>query len=68
MLSILNFLSGKKTYIVSGCALVVIGLWMFGAIETDAAEKALTALGVGGMITLRAAIAKANASTPPANG
>lgn len=59
MLDILKFLSGKKTYIVSVLALGVIALWLFGVIEQEAAEKMLTALGVSGMITLRAAIAKA---------
>lgn len=63
MLNILNFLSGKKTYIVSGCALVVIACWMFGVIEQDTAEKALVALGFGGAITLRAAITKAAAQS-----
>lgn len=58
MLGMLSFLSGKKTYIVSGGALVVIGLWLFGVIDQEAAEQMLTTLGVSGMITLRAAIAK----------
>lgn len=63
MLNMLNFLSGKKTYIASGCALIVIALWIYGAIETDTAEKALVALGFGGAITLRAAITKAAAQS-----
>lgn len=55
----LNFLSGKKTYLVSGAGLVVVGLWMFGVIGTDIAAQGLTALGFGGAIALRSAIAKA---------
>lgn len=58
MLDLIKFLSGRKTYIVSALALVVVGLWMFGLIDQDAAEKMLATLGVSGVITLRAAIAK----------
>lgn len=58
MLGMLNFLSGKKTYIVSALGLGVIGGWMFGLIDQEAAEMMLTTLGVSGMITLRAAVAK----------
>ncbi|BFU90140.1 MAG: hypothetical protein NTAFB01_13270 [Nitrospira sp.] len=58
MLGVLSFLSGKKTYIVSALALGVIGLWLFGVIDQEAAEKMLTTLGVSGIITLRAAVTK----------
>jgi hypothetical protein len=54
----LEFLSGKKTYIVSGLGLVVCGLWMVSVIDDATATKALTALGFGGAITLRAAVTK----------
>lgn len=59
--AILNFLSGKKTYLMSGLALVVMGLWLFGVIDQAVAEKALVALGFGGAISLRAAVAKSEA-------
>jgi len=55
----LSFLSGKKTYLVSGAGLVVVGLWMFGVLSADIAAQALTALGFGGAIALRSAISKA---------
>ncbi|MBI2882860.1 MAG: hypothetical protein HYY11_02970 [Candidatus Methylomirabilis oxyfera] len=54
----LNFLSGKKTYLVSGAGLVVVGLWLFGVIGTDIATQAMAALGFGGAIALRSAISK----------
>lgn len=59
--AILNFLSGKKTYLMSALGLVVIGLWLFGVIDQAIAEKALVALGFGGAISLRAAVAKSEA-------
>lgn len=59
--TMLNFLSGKKTYFVSGLGLLVLGLWIFGVIDQAIAEKALAALGFGGAITLRSAVAKSEA-------
>lgn len=59
--ALLNFLSGKKTYLMSALGLVVIGLWLFGVIDQAIAEKALVALGFGGAISLRAAVAKSEA-------
>lgn len=59
--SVMNFLSGKKTYLMSGAGLLVIGLWIFGVIDQAIAEKALVALGFGGAITLRSAVAKSEA-------
>lgn len=63
MSQILEFLSGKKTYLMSGLGLVVVGLWIFGLIDDQIAGKALTALGFGGVITLRAATATQQAQT-----
>ena len=59
--TILNFLSGKKTYLLSGIALIVVGFWMYGLINDEIAMKALIALGFGTQITLRSAAAKAEA-------
>lgn len=59
--SILTLLSGKKTYLMSACGLVVIGLWMFGLIDDLIATKALVILGFGTQISLRAATAKSEA-------
>lgn len=73
MEAILNFLNGKKTYLTCALALIVIALWMGGLLEPGTAEQALIALGFGGAITLRAAIAKAQAAqqagqaSPPTN-
>jgi hypothetical protein len=58
MKGILEFLSGKKTYILAAGALAVIACWMGGLIGDDIANQALVALGFGTVITLRAAITK----------
>lgn len=63
MSQILEFLSGKKTYLMSGLGLVVVGLWIFGLIDDQIAGKALTALGFGGVITLRHATQMQQAQT-----
>lgn len=63
MNQIMEFLSGKKTYIVSAMGLIVVGLWIFGVIDEAMAGKALTALGFGSAITLRAATAVQQAQT-----
>lgn len=63
MNQIVEFLSGKKTYLVSAMGLVVVGLWIYGVIDDALAGKALTALGFGGAITLRAATAVQQAQT-----
>lgn len=59
--AMLTFLSGKKTYFMSGLGLLVIALWIFGVIDEVIAGKALAALGFGGAITLRSAVAKSEA-------
>lgn len=59
--TVLNFLSGKKTYFVNALGLLVLGLWIFQVIDTDIAIKALVALGLGGQISLRSAVAKSEA-------
>ena len=66
MNSVLSFLNGKKTYIVVLLGLVVIGASMLGVIDTETANSALVALGLGGAVTLRAAIAKAQAAAEQA--
>lgn len=63
MNKILEMLAGKKTYIVSAMGLIVVGLWIFGAIDDAMAGKALTALGFGGVITLRHATQAQQAQT-----
>lgn len=59
--TILNLLSGKKTYLLSALALMTVGLWMYGVIDDAIAMRALVALGFGTQVTLRAATAKSEA-------
>jgi len=59
----IGMLAGKKTYLLGGLGLIVVGLWIFGVIDEQLAGKALTALGFGGVITLRAATATQQAQT-----
>ncbi|HNP80147.1 MAG TPA: hypothetical protein PKN47_01690 [Nitrospira sp.] len=60
---IISFLQGKRTYLISGCGLLVVAAWIFGVIDEVVASKALAALGFGGVITLRAATATQQAQT-----
>ena len=53
-----EFLSGKKTYIMTGLGTIVLGLWMFGVITTEQANYAVAALGFGSIASLRAGFAK----------
>lgn len=55
---ILEMLSGKKTYLLGTAGTIVIGLWMFGMIDTETAEQVLGFLGFGAAVALRAGIAK----------
>lgn len=54
MLSFLSFLQGKKTYIVSIIALVVIGAHLFGFIDVNTANNILAFLFPTGLMTLKA--------------
>jgi hypothetical protein len=63
MNTFLEALAGKKTYFISGLGLIVVGLWIFGVIDEQVAGKALTALGFGGVITLRHATQVQQAQT-----
>ena len=56
MNKIIEFLKGKKTYIQSGIALVVIALWMGGYIDEVTAAPILAMLGFGSAISLKAGI------------
>lgn len=60
---LVEWLAGRKTYLMGGLGLVVVGLWIFGVIDDQVASKALTALGFGGVISLRAATATQQAQT-----
>lgn len=50
----IEFLQGKKTYILGCVGLVVIGLYYFGYIPAEVANPILAAVGFGGLITLKA--------------
>lgn len=61
MQAMIDFLSGKKTYLTIGCALLVLLAGMQGWIDPESANKALEALGLGAIVAVRAAIAKQQA-------
>ena len=54
----MEWLSGKKTYILTGCGIVVVGLWMFGVIDQQVADYCLAALWLGSIAALRAGVTK----------
>ena len=54
----MEWLAGKKTYIVSGLGLIVCGLYVFGVIDDKTAEMLGGLLGFTGIATLRAGVAK----------
>lgn len=55
-MKILNFLNGKKTYIVAGLGAVVFVAFNLGYIDVDTANQLYTMLGITGTITMRSAI------------
>ena len=58
MKKILNYLQGKKTYIVGLAIAVVVALNHLAVIDAQTGNIILGLLGAGGLITLRAAVAK----------
>jgi hypothetical protein len=54
----IDYLKGKKTYFLAVLGILTVGAWKVGAMDAEMASQILTALGFGGMITLRAGIAK----------
>jgi hypothetical protein len=52
----LELLRGRKTYILSGIGLLVLGANMLGFVDQESTVAILSLLGVGGLATLRAAI------------
>jgi hypothetical protein len=55
----MNALSGKKTYLVAALAGIAMALRVAGVIDDEMLRWALGLLGVGGVVTMRAAVAKA---------
>lgn len=53
----IEYIKGKRTYIMVGLGAVVLALNLVGVIEQDTMATILTALGMGGVVTLRLAIA-----------
>ena len=56
--NLVEFLKGKKTYIVVGLGLVVLALKVTGVLDSTIADSILVALGMGGLATLRLGISK----------
>ena len=55
---IIQFLDGKKTYIQGVLGLCVLVGYYFGVVDAKSAGVLLTLFGLGGMISLRAAVSK----------
>lgn len=58
MKAVLEFLDGKKTYIVGALVVIVSGLYAQGYITKEQYDAALGFLGGLGAITLRSALKK----------
>lgn len=54
----ITWLSGKKSYIIGTAIVLVVLGQTFGLIDPATSQKLLEALGGGGILALRAAIAK----------
>ena len=54
--NVINFLKGKKTFTLVVLGLVVLGLKFTGVVDASVADPVLTALGLGGLATLRLAL------------
>lgn len=57
MQDIIELLKGKKTYIVAGIAGLLMALNLLGYISQDTLKTLLELCGVGGLVTVRSAIA-----------
>lgn len=62
MKQIIDFLSGRKTYLVATVGAVALFLKITGYISPEDFDTILALLGITGAMTIRAAITK---STPP---
>lgn len=60
IVSVVQYLSGKKTYVLGFAAVVVTVLSMTGVMPPDLANRLLELLGAGSILTIRAAISKMN--------
>ncbi len=53
---VIEFLSGKKTYLVSGAALMLAGLYQFNIIDKETHDMLLGLLAPLGVMALRVAL------------
>lgn len=56
MKNTINFLNGKKTYLIAGLGAIVFVAFNLGYLDVDTANQIYTLLGITGTITLRSAI------------
>ena len=54
----MQFLDGKKTYILGTVGILTVAGYLFGWIDGNVANTILSLCGFGGLITLRSAISK----------
>lgn len=66
MQALLDLLKGKKTYLTMAAAAGVFLAAQLNYIDVESANTALTLLGFGGIVTLRAAIAAQQTETAAA--
>ena len=62
MQSIIDFLKGKKSYIVASGVGITVALGYIGFLDSAAVELALGALGAGGLAAVAAKIDRGNAA------
>jgi hypothetical protein len=58
MKDIIEFLQGKKSYIISGLGFGIVGCFLLGFLDLDTTVAILGMLGFAGVATLRDAISK----------
>tara|TARA_Y100000296_G_scaffold44840_1_gene51427 strand:- start:901 stop:1110 length:210 start_codon:yes stop_codon:yes gene_type:complete len=53
----MEFLKGKKTYLLAFTAAVIVGLQLAGYIDKELANELLKLIGAGSLVTLRLGVA-----------
>lgn len=56
ILTTMDFLKGKKTYLLGAGGLITVGAYLLGFLDLDTANVLLGLFGFGGLISLRAAV------------
>ena len=54
---LMEFLKGKKTYLLAFTAAVIVGLQLAGYIDKELANELLKLIGAGSLVTLRLGVA-----------